>query len=180
MGKQIEFYCLKNDNEMLFSFLKEKWNVIFVERSGDAPSVVSVSPPLKPGRTYCIWNPGILETLEREYIQNAEREHYRVDEFLLPVLELTLSIETEWEKRPALVMGRIYGIFERKPVEFLKWYEAIVRFIRKNFHRNHGRMGGYIGPAAMEWHQRGGLLLPIFIPPVTDAWKRVLLSQSGE
>jgi hypothetical protein len=38
-------------------------------------------------------------------------------------------------------------------------------------------LGGYVGPAAYEWFKSGGLLLPMFAPPVTEEWVRVLGNQ---
>ena len=53
-----------------------------------------------------------------------------------------------------------------------KWYNAVVRWIRKNFIRDLavGHDRDSIGPAAYEWFRTGGLLLPNFRPPVTEAW----------
>jgi len=79
---------------------------------------------------------------------------------------------------PALAQGRIYGVFDSKPVEFEKWYERITRYIRKNWRRNPvSWLGGYVGPAASEWCDSGGLLLPTYVPPVTNDWIRILGEQ---
>ena len=56
--------------------------------------------------------------------------------------------------------------------KFAKWYEQIVRYIRKAFVRNPASLSGYVGSEAHKWFLKGGLLLPTFIPPVTDAWRR--------
>jgi hypothetical protein len=56
---------------------------------------------------------------------------------------------TRWEGIPALTQGRIYGVFDAKPPQFEKWYERIVRYIRKNGRKNPiSWMGGCVGPAA--------------------------------
>ena len=47
--------------------------------------------------------------------------YYRVDESTFPVLEFSMSTLTDWQGRPALTQGRIYGQFAGKPVEFEKW-----------------------------------------------------------
>lgn len=82
------------------------------------------------------------------------------------VLELSLSTLTTWENQPALTQGRIYGVFENKQPEFEKCYEKIIRYIRTHWRKNPAKwMGGYIGTAASEWFDRGGLLLPNYVPP---------------
>ena len=87
-----------------------------------------------------------------------------------PTLEFSPSFNGTWEGKPALCQGRIYGIFEGKVAEFETWYEAILRWVKKSFMRNPTSMGGYVGPAAYEFYENGGYLLPSFIPPHTDAW----------
>jgi hypothetical protein len=62
--------------------------------------------------------------------------------------------------------------FETENKAFEKWYNAVVRWIRKNFIRDLavGHDRDSIGPAAYEWFRAGGLLLPNFRPPLTEAW----------
>jgi hypothetical protein len=38
-------------------------------------------------------------------------------------------------------------------------------------------MGGYVGPAASKWFASGGLILPMFVPPVTPEWTREMKQQ---
>jgi hypothetical protein len=88
----------------------------------------------------------------------------------MPVLEFTPSLTTTWEGKPALVQGRLYGIFEGKSAEFEKWYESLVRWIRQNYQKNPRGTGGYVGPAAYDFYNKGGYLLPQFRPPRTQVW----------
>jgi hypothetical protein len=88
-------------------------------------------------------------------------------------LEFTPSLLTTWEDKPALVQGRLYGIFGsylKKPLGFEKWYESLVRWIRKHYHRSPASLGGYVGPAALDFYNNGGYLLPQFVPPRTKEW----------
>lgn len=32
-------------------------------------------------------------------------------------------------------------------------------------------MSGYVGPAAYQWYERGGLLLPTYQPPLNEEWR---------
>jgi hypothetical protein len=77
-----------------------------------------------------------------------------------------------WNGQPALIQGRIWASFETENKEFELWYNAAVRWIRKNFIRDPavGLDRDSIGPAAYEWFKAGGLLLPGFRPPVIEAW----------
>jgi len=59
-----------------------------------------------------------------------------------------------------------------KSQEFVRWYEQIVRYIRKAFVRNPASLSGYVGAAAYKWFLQGGLLLPTFLPPETDVWRK--------
>ena len=118
-----------------------------------------------------LWNKRFAPSLQRKFIAGAETSYYRIDEFTELVLQLSTSVLTQWQGRPALTQGRIYGIFDDKPVEFRKWYERIVRIIRKRWRKNPVPwLGGYVGPAASEWFDSGGLLLPFFVPPITKDW----------
>lgn len=70
------------------------------------------------------------------------------------------------------MQGRVWASFETGDKAFESWYNAVVRWIRKNFIRDLalGLDRDSVGPAAYEWFKAGGLLLPGFRPPVTDAW----------
>jgi hypothetical protein len=111
-------------------------------------------------------------------VANAHPPYYRVDEQTESVLELWLSGRTTWEGRAALTQGRVYGVFQGKQPEFEKHYEQIIRYIRRHWRKNPAAwMGGYIGPAASEWFNQGGLLLPNYIPPVRRDWIERLSEQ---
>ncbi len=63
-------------------------------------------------------------------------------------------------------MGRL----GKENQEARAWFEAISRWIRKNYAKNQLLTGGYIAATALAWHQSGGVLLPLFQPPPTPAW----------
>jgi hypothetical protein len=111
-------------------------------------------------------------------VAKAQPPFHLVDEQTESVLELSLSALMMWEGRPALTQGRIYGVFENKQPEFEKCYERIVRYIRRHWRKNPVVwMGGYLGPAASDRFQGGGLLLPNYIPPVRNDWIQRLSEQ---
>jgi hypothetical protein len=76
-----------------------------------------------------------------------------------------------WNGQRALMAGRLWASFDDGNLELERWYNAVVRWIRKRFLRNPiPLLEGYIGPAAFAWYQKGGFLLPAFRPPLTPEW----------
>jgi hypothetical protein len=181
MGRQICFYMLREDCEQFLRFVQSRDPVLVVQRDSDSSRVGPVDDPCSLGQDLCLWNQRLLPSLERKYIpQSVKGPYYRVDGSL-PTLEFFLPRPADWDGRPALTQGRVYATFDQ-PTEGLRiWYEGIARWIRKNFTRNPiARVGGYAGPAALQWHRDGGLLLPFVRPLVTPQWRAILFPQSGK
>ncbi len=179
MGRQIQLSMLPADVDALLTEIRKHAPVEAVIRDEDSADVTALaSVPDKSDSILILWNKSLTPTLKRKLITARTPSYYSVDYFTLPVLELSLSLLTEWQGRPALTTGRIYGVFDSKPVEFEKWYEKIVRYIRKHWRKNPASwLGGYVGPAAGEFFDSGGLLLPVYVPPVTSDWIRILGEQ---
>jgi hypothetical protein len=161
---------LSEDCRRFVLFLQERDPVIVTEwYSPESAEVREVQCPWKRGGHYCLWNQGVLPTLSRK----ATGKNFNID-FSAPVIEFSYAsprVEL-WSDQPSLVQGRIWASFEAENEAFESWYNAVVRWIRKNFTRDLG-LGldrDSVGPAAYEWFKTGGLLLPGFRPPVTDAW----------
>lgn len=175
MGRQIQFYMLSEDQNAFFRYIQEKDPVVvtaMIDRESPevrpVGDIASVRNPM-----ICLWNRALLPVLKRKPIGEADHRSYVIDTLHLPVLEFDPPIMTQWEDRPALVQGRLYGQFDQylgKPPEFEKWYEGLVRWIRKNYKKNPAGFGGYVGPAAYRFFLHGGYLLPNFLPPRTDIW----------
>jgi hypothetical protein len=179
MGRQIQLSMLPADVDALLTEIRKHAPVEAVIRDEDSADVTALaSVPDKSNSILILWNKSLTPTLKRKLITARTPSYYSVDYSALPVLELSLSFLTEWEGRPALTTGRIYGVFDSKPVEFEKWYEQIVRYIRKHWRKNPiPWLRGYVGPAAGQFFDSGGLLLPVYIPPVTSDWIRILGEQ---
>jgi hypothetical protein len=45
--------------------------------------------------------------------------------------------------------------------------------------RNPASLSGYVGPAAYKWFLQGGLLLPTFLPPETDVWRKFFADEDA-
>jgi hypothetical protein len=165
MGRQVQISVLPEDVEGLLAHIKSQHNVALVKRDDFHSATVSPLewPPANANETLILWNQELLPELQRKHIsRETAPDYYRVDEFAEPVLELGGSILCEWCGRPSLTQGRIYGVFDGKSQEFVRWYDQIVRYIRKAFARNPASLTGYVGPATYKWFLQGGLLLPTF------------------
>lgn len=169
---------LPGDVNALIAAIRSEDSVEVALRSGHDAEPEPLDPVPENFRTLVLWNRSFVPRLKRRYVSAADPPYYLADEQKEAILELSPSVLTEWQGVPALTQGRIYGVFESKPVEFEKWYERIIRYIRKNWRKNPlSWLGGYVGPAASEWSESGGLLLPTYVPPVTEDWIRILGEQ---
>jgi hypothetical protein len=180
MGRQILFHMLPEDCKEFFNLLRERDPVIAVERDSVSPDIIEVTDPCRGGQTVVLWNQTLLPSLEREYIPQSNRgPYYRVSSSL-PVLELFLPVVAEWDRKPALTQGRVYGSFDATNEGLRRWYESIAHWIRRNFTKNPvGLSTGYVGPAARKWYEGGGVLLPMLRPPVTPEWRSFVDAQHG-
>ncbi len=161
---------LPEDCRRFVLFLREHDPVIVTEwYSPDSAEIEGISRPWEGGGHYCLWNQAILPSLRRM----ATGNQFSID-FSAQIIEFSYSSPAlePWNGQPALIQGRIWASFENENKAFERWYNAVVRWIRKNFIRDLalGFDRDSIGPAAYEWFKNGGLLLPQFRPPITDEW----------
>jgi len=179
MGRQIHFYMLSEDRSAFIRHVQEHDPVTVTLRDSDSSEVQPLGD-LDVGnkKTLCLWNRNLIPHLERKWI--ADPGYYRVDGLQAPTLEFNSSFKVTWEGKPALGQGRLFGDFDPylgKPPAFEKWYEHLTRWIRKNFRKSLTSIGGYVGPAAYEFYNDGGYLLPQFLPPVTEVWLEEISKQ---
>jgi hypothetical protein len=172
MGKQIQFHALREDMIAFLECVQQQQGPIVVTlKSSDSPTVTAVPNPSVESQTMTLWNKALLGALQRKLVVRAVGgNYYRVDDSL-PTLELSPSRVVQWNGRPALLQGRVYGFFDRPFSGYGEWYEFVARCIRKKFKKNPFKLlGGYVGPEALKWFQDGGTLLPMFEPPPTPEW----------
>jgi hypothetical protein len=176
LGRQIQFHMMPDDLEAFIRAAQQSDPVVVTDREHPCDRGVHPTSDLRKNRLriLCLWNRRLLPELNRDWHPEAKVYKYWLDVFRLPVLELSTCLETEWDGMPALIQGRLYGVFDRdlrKPPEFEKWFDRLVRWIRKNYKRRDTiHVGGYVGPAADQFLLKGGYLLPGFRPPRTDVW----------
>jgi hypothetical protein len=163
---------LEEDCKRFVEFVRDRDPVIVVSRSSKVSSVEDVQRPWERGETYCLWNREVLPSLERKFIppEPETSPYYRIDSSL-PVIEFWYPspVPEPWNGRLSLTQGRVWAQFVDSTRQFESWYNAVVRWLRKNFVRD-TVLGDYIGASAYAWFKQGGLLLPHFRPPVTSSW----------
>ncbi len=172
MGRQILFHMLPADCSTFVGFLCDRDPVVIAEKDSGIPEIKPSTAPCNAGQVLSVMNQNITPSLQRKHIPESNRgPYYRIDS-ALPVIELFLPQEEPWDGRPALTQGRVYASFDQPSRELRTWFEAIGRWMRKHFARTPiPTLSGYVGPAAYDWYQSGGLLLPMIRPPVTPEWR---------
>jgi len=143
----------------------------------DRPEIETLAHPAIETRKMTIWNRDLVPVIQRELVRRPLGSDYYRIAYSLPVLELSPSRVVSWNQQPALVQGRLYGFsFEDAPPAYTRWYNALSTWIRSHFAKN-PQLHGYIGAAARAWFQQGGILLPMFNPPVTPEWESFVEAQ---
>ena len=162
---------LAEDCREFLSFVQQRDPVAVVDRSSKLEAIEEVQHAWERGETYSLWNQALLPTLQRTFIrvEPEAASYYRIDSSL-PLIEFWYPspVPEPWNGRPALTQGRVWA--ENPTKAFESWYNALIRWIRKNFVRDAVLLGDWIGPAAYQWFKDGGLLLPHFRPPITTSW----------
>jgi hypothetical protein len=86
------------------------------------------------------------------------------------VLELSLSGVTICEGRPALLKGESM-VYSKTSKRITGATSKSSDYIRRHWRKSPATwMGGYVAPAAGDLFDRGGFLLPSYIPPVRSDW----------
>lgn len=171
MGKQVLFHMTAEDRHNFCIYARDV-GLELGRRDGDSRAALPLTcESFDDEGTFCFWSKKLCPDLKRTWI--SDPGYYRVDSLRLSVLEYMPSVAAEWEGRPALCQGRLFGNFEAglgKPIQFLQSYQALVAWIKKNYRKNSFGLGGYIGPSAWDFHTQGGNLLPLFVPATTREW----------
>lgn len=171
MGRQVHFHMLVEDQKEFLRVVQDRDSTVVTLRDFNSSQVAPIAEAVTTDRTLCLWNREILPNLERKWIPDPG--YYRIDTLKAPILEFAPSFTATWEGKPALGQGRLFGNFEPhlgKPESFRRWYEKLVGWIRRHYRKNPAGTGGYVGPAAYEFYEQGGYLLPSTLPPRTKEW----------
>jgi hypothetical protein len=165
---------LPEDRINFLGFVQQRDRVVITDFTSDTADVqpIDLDKPQRHRDWLCLWNLDLLPSLERRHVPVSDvGPYYRVDSSL-PILEFSTPNQIQWDQRPALTQGRLYAYAYQDLSHLRTWYEALARWLRKNFVNNPvGWMSGYVGPAAYQWYERGGLLLPTYQPPLNEEWR---------
>ncbi len=172
MGRQVHLHMLREDRDEFLKFAQSLAPIVLLLRAGPSPLMqpVTADEAEKHQHVY-LWNRAIAPHLRREW--RPDPGFYGISVLQMPLLELGRSLLTTWQGKSALAQGRLYGVFDQdleKPPDFVKWYERLARWFRKNYRKAPTGIGGYVGPAAYQFYEKGGYLLPNFRPPATKEW----------
>lgn len=185
MGRQIAFYMVSEDCKEFLAFVQKRDPVFVIPFNAGSSEVKQVQSPCDRdtrGR-YCLWNQSLLSSFSYEFVPKSDAGPYYTTKSRAPVLEFSWGPPVEWSRRPSLLQHRVWCSFEyrgEKTKDLERWFNRIVRWIRKNYYKNPSHeLDGYVGPAALEWFKNGGYLLGTYLPPTpaSKGWLQILARQ---
>jgi len=168
MGRQVQFHALPEDLEAFLGFVRRRDPIIVTLRDSNSPNIIELEKPSAEMHVMTVWNQGLLNSLRRNHIVMPGRDYYSAGSSL-PTLELSPSALCEWNGRHSMLCGRLYGSFENPVPGYERWYNSLARWIRTHFLKNPFPLIEHVGPAAYDWYKRGGVLLPMMIPPALNS-----------
>lgn len=156
MGRQINFFMTADDEERFLDYAKSTCNLGILPYRSKTPTFIPIES-LPPPKSDDFWltsyliNKDISHKVISEFI--PEQGHYYVDDSASDVIELSRSLPFD----DRLPRGRIYaefyshfdeakGQWVKKDEALVRWFEKLVRWIRKNFKKEDWLI--YIGPGA--------------------------------
>lgn len=182
MGKQTRFYMLPSDEQIFFDYvLKDRdVNAILEHPKELRVEVIPSQTLIQNGSVnlpdFLIWNSNnqmLPECIKIAHLKKYDEEkmdyiptgqvRYYVDKSVAPVIEYTPS---RVKPNGEISQGRIWAQMQYaegnewvyKGDAFNKYYEKIVRWIRKNFDRIE-YADGYFGPEIIKLQKDGRLLI---------------------
>jgi hypothetical protein len=178
MGHQITFHMLQEDKDEFFRFLASKHTLFATARTFDSLEVIRCESPASEESALALWELPPENPRSRKKIVRDDGSV--VFEFDLhdPLLEFSPSRLVTHEGSPALLQGRLYSFLSEMSVDTAGLFKTARQWIKRSFEPcPYKLLGGYIGPEAMRWHRDGGVILPMFNPPATQAWEDFIKSQ---
>jgi hypothetical protein len=178
MGRQIAFHMLQEDKEEFFRFLRSKHDVFAAVWTSENPELFRCESPSRETGTLAMWevHPG-TQRQRKKIVRDDGAVVYEFDREQ-SVLEFSPSALVTREGSPALLQGRLYSFLKDMGDETASLFRTGSQWTKRSFEScPYKLLGGYVGPAAMRWHRDGGVILPMFNPPPTQAWEEFIKSQ---
>lgn len=162
MGRQIGLYMTEEDEKEFVEFVMSTGRIeIIPEDMNSRDERWETLPPWIEDTRH---SDVLLHNTEIQgelfYLYSQEKNTFSISTSESPVIEFTRSKQ----RANALMSGRLYATFEAfgtdedayvpKDPAFDKWYEKIVRWIRRRYQRL--EWNSYAGPKAMEFKRKGG------------------------
>jgi hypothetical protein len=170
MGRQLQFHMLPGDLQAFIDFAQDRDPLCIADRDYPTADIECIVNAASSSRILVLWNRSIAASIQRTLISTPAKKYWTLDRDL-PIVELSPSRECLWNNRAALLAGRIFGSFNIQHQGHKKWFDALSRWLRQNLVRSSIPGISYVGPAAFEWYQEGGVLVPMMIAPAnTNAW----------
>jgi hypothetical protein len=160
MGKQISFFMTQADEKDFLDAIR-RFGPIKVLRNNfadESKMEVQSPPPVVASpddANLSLLNPTVVTAPKYEYYPSQAYHHIYLAESEVVQWSRCERVST-W-----LANGRLW--FDencsngKKSPEFIKWANALLRWIRKNYQRN--AVGGYVAPRALELAKAGKLQL---------------------
>ena len=176
MGRQTRFYMLPADEKQFIDFVLSMPNTVIIGTRFKTPEIEVAGIRL--------WDPKIkkfficpstimldmnisLNKINTKFYNEEIMDFQETGEvvYCLSDNAPTIEFSKSFMYKDQLRQGRIWCDFYRlqgnefvyKGDEFKDLYENIVKWIRKNLHKEKG-LDGYFGKEAWQWYQSGGVL----------------------
>lgn len=167
MGKQINFY-MTSDDEAAFVAAAQKNSSLQVlpyrsstsefKPMNDLPAIGEFGAGM-----VWLWNPDISSLPESRWIE--QQKHYLIDDSSSEVIQFQRSHSRDQQLFRGRLWAEMIGRRRDRPAEtfkksaeFQKWFESLVRWIKKNYELLDGSATEYVAPGAAIFRRQGGSL----------------------
>ena len=165
MGRQVNFFMAKQDEDEFLKFAKQTGNVVVlppVSATSDFQEVDVLPEPFSTDvwKQFWLWNRSITPSYQSEYV--SEKGYYTINGLLSSLVELSRS----YVKDNTMYPGRIWAEFTivdeeandlgQKDREFRRWYEALAKWVRREFYHTGWMI--FAGRGALKFQDEGGTL----------------------
>ena len=159
MGRQINFYMAPNDEKTFLDYVLSTGNVAIIGQPSptNQPRILKDFNPTVRDETLWLtvylWN---QDTTPQVFLRAVETQGYYVVNFFKSEVVEWGRCYLDMEKK-ILRRGRIWmeaydlegDQFIKKSEAFIRWFERLQRWVRKNCEKSEGASGRYVGREAL-------------------------------
>jgi hypothetical protein len=165
MGRQVTFFMAKEDEDRFLDFVRQTGNVAIVPAISPDNNFQLVERLPEPfsvnvWRQFYIWNRSITPSYRTEYV--PDKGYYIINGLLSSLVEFSRS----YVKDNTMFPGHLWAEFTivdddtndlgQKDRDFRNWYEALAKWIRREFMHTGWMM--FAGRGALKFQDKGGRL----------------------